>query len=219
MTTFLVGSLAGILGGRYGVEYPIAMVSGLVVMANIFANKIVEVGGFYLPGGVIVFSMVFLITDLISERWGKVEAKKAVWAGFFSGLVLIVSTFLVIQWPPAPFAADLSLKFSEVMGLTPRITVAGFAAYLLSQHHDIWAFHFWKQKTGGKYLWLRNNASTIISQFFDTVVFTLIAFYGVMPVWEIIWGTWIVKIIIAFVDTPLLYASLWLMDWTKKLKV
>ena len=82
--TFFVGSIAGIIGKRYGVAYPIALVSALVVMANIFANKIVQFGSFTVPAGVITFSMIFFITDLISERWGKIEARKAVWAGLMS---------------------------------------------------------------------------------------------------------------------------------------
>lgn len=211
LLTFFVGASVGVLGKRYGVAYPIALVAALVVMANIFANKMVRMGPFTLPGGVIIYSMIFLITDLISEYWGKTEARKAVWAGFLSGLVLIGGTYLVIYWPPAPFATDFSEKFSEVLGLTPRITLAGFIAYLISQHHDVWAFQFWRKKTGGRHLWLRNNASTIVSQLLDTVIFTVIAFYGVAPVWEIIWSSWIVKIIIALVDTPMLYSSIWLM--------
>ncbi|MBY5956520.1 queuosine precursor transporter [Membranicola marinus] len=211
LMTFVVGASVGVLGKRYGVAYPIALVASLVVMANIFANKMVSMGPFTLPGGVIIFSMIFLITDLISEHWGKTQARKAVWAGFLSGLVLIGATYLVIYWPPAPYAIEFSDQFSDVLGLTPRITVAGFVAYLVSQHHDVWAFHFWKQKTGGRHLWLRNNASTIVSQLLDTVVFTFIAFYGVVPIWDIIWSTWIVKTLIAFVDTPFLYSSIWLM--------
>lgn len=209
--TLIVGASAGIMGKRYGVSYPIALVASLVVMANIFATKLVRIGPFTLPGGVIIFSMIFLITDLISEHWGKAAARNAVWAGFLSGLILIGATYLVIYWPPAPFAVEFSEKFTEVLGLTPRITMAGFVAYLVSQHHDVWSFHYWKEKTAGRHLWLRNNASTIISQLLDTVIFTVIAFYGVVPLWDIIWGTWIVKIIIAIVDTPFLYSSLWMM--------
>jgi uncharacterized PurR-regulated membrane protein YhhQ (DUF165 family) len=77
-TTFLIGSIAGILGKRYGVIYPISLVSALVVMANIFANKIVQFGSFTVPAGVITFSMIFFITDLLSEKWGEKEAKQAV---------------------------------------------------------------------------------------------------------------------------------------------
>ncbi|PIZ54623.1 transporter, partial [Candidatus Uhrbacteria bacterium CG_4_10_14_0_2_um_filter_41_7] len=97
----------------------------------------------------------------------------------------------------------------------PRITVASFIAYLISQHHDVWAFHFWKKKTNGKHLWLRNNASTVVSQLIDTVVFTFIAFYGVLPIVPLILGTWVVKILIALIDTPFIYGAVWIMDKIK----
>ncbi len=218
LATFFIGSIAGVLGKRYGVVYPIALVSALVVMANIFANKIVQFGSFTVPAGVITFSMIFFITDLISEKWGKKEAKQAVWAGFFSSLVLVISVYIVIHWQPAVFATEFSEMFSKVLALTPRISLAGFIAYLISQHHDIWAFHFWKKKTNGKHLWLRNNASTIVSQLIDSVVFITIAFYGVFPIWNMILGMWIVKVIIALIDTPFMYGAVWMMDKVKTKK-
>ncbi len=215
ISTFAVGSAAGILGKRYGVAYPIALVSALVVMANIFAGKIVQFGSFTVPAGVIVFSMIFFITDLISEKWGKKEAQIAVWAGFFSSLVLVISIYIVINWQPAVFAVEFSEMFAKVFALTPRITLAGFIAYLISQHHDVWAFHFWKKKTNGKHLWLRNNASTVVSQLIDSVIFIFIAFYGVFPIMPLILGQWAVKIIIALIDTPFMYGAIWIMDKTK----
>jgi queuosine precursor transporter len=210
--TFAVGSLAGILGKRYGVVYPTALISALVVMANMFASKIVMFGPFTVPAGVIVFSMTFFITDILSEKWGEKEASQAVWAGFLSSLVLIVSVYIVINWQPAIFATEFSEMFAKVLALTPRITIAGFIAYLISQHHDVWAFHFWKNKTGGKHLWLRNNASTVTSQLIDSVIFITIAFYGIMPIAPLILGQWMVKIVIALIDTPFLYATVWMMD-------
>lgn len=215
IVTFVVGSLAGILGKRYGVEYPIALVAALIVMANIFGGKIVVFGPFTVPAGVIVFSMTFFITDIISEKFGKKYAYKAVWAGFFASLALIISIFIVINWQPAPYAVEISEMFSKVLGLAPRIIIASFIAYLFSQNHDVWAYHFWKKKTKGKHLWLRNNASTIVSQFFDSVIFIFIAFYGVFPVWPLILGMWAVKIIIALIDTPFMYVTVWIMDKIK----
>ncbi len=99
-----------------------------------------------------------------------------------------------------------------VLEQAPRIAIASLIAYLVSQHHDVWAFHFWKKKTGGKFLWLRNNVSTISSQLLDSALFITIAFYGIMPIWPLILGQRAVKIIIAAIDTPFLYASIWMMD-------
>ena len=216
LATFTIGSLAGLLGKRYGVELPIAFVASLVVMANIFANKIVVLGPFTIPASVIVFSMTFFITDILSEKWGKAHARKAVWAGFFANIVLVVSIYIVLAWEPASYAVEVSDMFSKILALTPRIVVASLIAYLVSQHHDVWAFHFWKKKTKGKYLWLRNNASTIVSQFIDSIIFITIAFYGVFPIWPLILGQWVIKMLIALIDTPFMYATIWLMDKIKK---
>ncbi len=216
LATFAIGSLAGLLGKRYGVELPIAFVASLVVMANIFANKIVVVGPVTVPASVIVFSMTFFITDIISEKWGKSQARKAVWAGFFANLVLVISVYIVLAWEPASYALEVSEMFSKVLALTPRIVIAGILAYIVSQNHDVWAFHFWKKKTKGKHLWLRNNASTIVSQLIDSVIFITIAFYGVFPVWPLILGQWVVKMLIAVIDTPFMYVTVWIMDKIKK---
>jgi len=215
IATIAISSIAGILGKRYGIEYPIALVAALAVMANIFANKIVMFGNFSVPAGVIVFSMTFFITDLISEKFGKKYAKKAVWAGFFASLVFVISVYIVIAWKPAPFALEISEMFAKVLALTPRITIAGFIAYIISQNHDVWAFHFWKKLTKGKHLWLRNNASTIVSQLIDSVIFVVIAFYGIFPIMPLILGQWVVKIIIALIDTPFMYLTVWTMDRVK----
>jgi len=74
------------------------------------------------------------------------------------------------------------------------------------------AFHFWKNRTGGKYLWLRNTASTAVSQVIDTAVFITIAFYGVMDIVPLLIGQYVIKLLIAVVDTPFIYAIVWLMD-------
>ena len=90
------------------------------------------------------------------------------------------------------------------------ITLASLAAYALSQAHDVWAFHFWRRKTGGRMLWLRNNASTLVSQFIDTLVFCSIAFIGVFEVGEvaqIFLSTYLVKALVALLDTPFIYAG------------
>jgi len=192
------------------------LVAALIVMANIFAHKIVVFGPFTVSAGVIVFSMTFFITDLLSEKFGKKYAYKAVWAGFFANLVLIISIYIVINWQPASYAIEISEMFTKVLALTPRITVASFIAYIISQNHDVWAYHFWKKKTKGKYLWFRNNMSTISSQFIDTIIFVTIAFYGVFPILPLIIGQWTVKLIIALIDTPFMYLTIWIMDKIKK---
>lgn len=212
IVTLFVGLIGGVLAKRYGVFYLIALISALVVMSGIFANKIVQFGPLTVPAGVLTFSMIFFATDLISEKWGKKTAKQAIWAGFFSNLVFVISIFIVIHWQAPPFASEAAEMFNNVLALTPRIILAGFVAYLVSQNHDVWLFHFLKNKTEGRHLWLRNNLSTATSQLIDSVVFVGLAFYGVFPILPLILGQWLVKIIIAVIDTPFIYLALWLMD-------
>jgi len=85
-------------------------------------------------------------------------------------------------------------------------------AYLLSQHHDVFAFQFWKNKTKGRHLWLRNNLSTMVSQAIDTVIFITIAFYGVMDIVPLLIGQYVIKLIIGVLDTPFIYFVSWLMN-------
>lgn len=215
IATLAIASFAGLVGKKYGVEYPIAIMASLIVVANILANKIVIVGPFTVPAGVLVYSVSFLVTDILSEKWSKSHARKAVWAGFYANVIMVVSVYIAISWTAAPFAAEQAGLFGQVLGMTPRIVLASMIAYLISQHYDVWSFHFWKKKTKGKHLWLRNNASTIVSQFVDSTLFITIAFYGIFPVVPLIIGQWVVKVAIALIDTPFMYGIIWLMDKVK----
>lgn len=212
LATLAITSLAGVIGKRYGVEYIIAIMAALVVIANIIAGKIVVFGPFVVPAAVIVYASTFLITDILSEKWGKREARKAVWAGFYANIVLVVAIYIAVNWTAAPFALDFSESFNSVLGIVPRVTLASMVAYLISQNHDIFAFHWWKDRTQGKHLWLRNIASTMVSQAIDTGIFITIAFYGVMDIVPLLIGQYVVKLIIAVLDTPFIYFISWLMD-------
>lgn len=187
----------------------IAIFVGGLVIAGVLANKIVNVAGLIVPAGVLAYSITFPITDIICEVWGKKRGKYVVFSGFITLLVVLGLIRLALIFPKAPFWTNEE-AFARILGSTSRIIIASFIAYLVSQYHDVWAFHFWRKVTKGKHLWLRNNASTFVSQFIDTVVFITIAFYGVMPVLTLIKGQYIIKLLIALVDTPVVYFGVWL---------
>jgi len=210
--TLAIVSFSAVLGKKYGLEYIIATMASLVVIANVIAGKIVVFGPFTVPAAVIVYASTFLLTDILSEKWGKEQARKAVWAGFYANIVLAIAVLIAINWKAAPFATEFSDKFTAVLGLVPRIVAASMVAYLLSQHHDIFAFHKWRERTKGKHLWLRNTASTAVSQAIDTSVFITIAFYGVMDIVPLLIGQYVVKLLIAVMDTPFMYGVVWLID-------
>ena len=121
---------------------------------------------------------------------------------------------IAVNWQPA-FPSEIFESFDSVLGLAPRIILASFVAYLISQHHDVLAFDMWKKVTKGKFLWLRNNASTFVSQFIDSVIFITIAFAGIPggpSLIEMILAQYFIKLMIAILDTPLIYMLTYLID-------
>ncbi len=201
---------------RYGVEIAAAIYASLTVIANVIAFKRVTIGELdsltlIAPAGVIVYSSTFLITDFISEVIGKEEAKKVVFAGIIANVAAILSIYVAVLWRPAPIMSSNEVQaFDLIFSFTPRIVIASILAFVVSQFHDVYAFHFWKKVTGGRYLWLRNNASTVVSQAIDTVIFITVAFYGIVPnpaLLSMMLGQYIVKVAIALLDTPFIYAA------------
>ena len=159
--------------------------------------------------GILPYPITFLITDILSEIYGKKKANQVVIAGifasFFSTLIILIADFA-----PAIGSSPIDdTVFHQVFGLSPLAVFASMLAYLFAQLVDIRIFHFWKKRTKGKHLWLRNNFSTFASQFIDTftIVFLLCSF-KILP-WNIFTSLlisgFLFKVIIAALDTPLLY--------------
>ena len=178
-----------------------------LLLANILASKIVLIGGLILPAAIILYPLTFLFTDVISEIEGKKSARDLVIAGFYLSCVMVVVLFIGKLLPPAPFWRHQE-AYNVILGSTPRIVAASMIAYLVSQNHDVWAFHWWKKKTGGRHLWLRNNMSTVVSQLMDSALFIFIAFVGIYPlavIGTMIASQYMVKLLIALFDTPFCY--------------
>jgi uncharacterized integral membrane protein (TIGR00697 family) len=208
-TSFFMIILSYRLFGKTGLYIWTAV---CVILANIQVMKTVQIFGLVTALGNVVYSSLFLVTDIINENHSKKDAQKAVWIGFF---VLIATTIIMqitIQF--VPHESDfISTHIEAVFSVLPRIAIASLIAYLVSQSHDIWFFSKLKNRYKKKRLWLRNNLSTIISQFIDNIIFTLIAFTGVFS-WDIIaqifLTSMILKIIVAVCDTPFIY-------WARKI--
>jgi hypothetical protein len=187
---------------------------GALLVANFIAVKLVAVGPFLVPAGIIAYPLTFLLTDTIAEVYGKDTARRVVWAGFGVNLVAVALVMVALRLPPAPFYEG-EAAFGATLGLVPRMVLASRIAYLVSQHHDVLAFHFWRRRTRGRHLWLRNNASTAVSQLLDTVLFITIAFAGTMPlgaVASLVLWQYLAKLIIAAADTPFCYL---LVGWAR----
>lgn len=179
----------------------------LLVVSNVIASKIIAVGGFFAPAAVICYSLTFAFSDTIAELWGKERTRFVVNVGFVAVLLSAVFIRIALLMPAAPFWEGQE-AFASVLGSNMRIVTASLTAYLISQHHDIWAFMFWREKTDGRYLWVRNNLSTGASQLLDTALFITLAFYGTgMPLVSMIIGQYVIKLAIALLDTPLVYLA------------
>src|SRR6056297_132445 len=180
LANFFLIILAYKLFGKWGL---IMWIPISVIVANIQVIQTIELFGYVATLGNIVYASSFLVTDILSEKYGKKEAQKAVWIGFFSVISMTILMWLALRFMPIDEAlSQESYKsLQTIFSFMPRIVLASLSAYLLSQLHDVWAFHFWKVKLNNRHLWFRNNVSTMISQLIDSVVFTLIAFYGLYP--------------------------------------
>lgn len=173
--------------------------------------------------GLLPYPITFLITDLISEIYGKKKANQVVitgiFASFFSLLIVYVSdASSATTW--SPLSDEL---FSRVFGNTVIAVFSSMMAYLLAQFVDIQIYHFWKNLTKGKHLWLRNNFSTFSSQFIDTLsVISLLCFFGEIP-WERFTGLvisgFLFKAMVAALDTPLLYLGVYIIRKQFGLKI
>ncbi len=208
LATLLVGTCICLLARWQGPAVIIGAYAASLCAAIVVAGKLGSVPGFpalALSASIFVYSITFLFTDVLSEVYGKTVARKAILVGACVYPILFISAQFAIEWKPHPFWAENQAAFSSTMGTTLRVLAASLCAFVVSQLHDVWAFHFWKEKTSGRHLWLRNTLSTATSQAIDTVVFYVIAFYGVFPVWKLILLTYSVKLIIAIVDTPFVY--------------
>ncbi|HRZ78067.1 MAG TPA: queuosine precursor transporter, partial [Bacteroidales bacterium] len=163
--------------------------------------------------GNVVYATTFLVTDILSEKYGRKEANRAVWIGFFSliSMTLLMNLSLLFQPMDDEYSRNAHESLSLIFGVMPRIVLASLTAYFISQRHDVWAFHFWMRLFPGRgKLWIRNNLSTMVSQLIDSLIFTFIAFYGVFewPVlMEILLTTYLLKWIVAAMDTPFVYLA------------
>lgn len=178
---------------------------------------------FEISVGVLPYPITFLITDLISEIYGRKKANQIVTAGIFASLFSMALILLAEVAPAIESSPIDDTTFTKVFALSPIAVLASMMAYLFAQYIDIAIYHFWKKLTNGKYLWLRNNFSTFLSQFVDTfTVVGLLCVFKVLP-WDLFFGLvvsgFLFKIFIAFIDTPFLYFFVYILRKRFKLGV
>ncbi len=194
-------------GGRTGL---IALVSSVIILCNLEVMKLTTFFGVTVTLGNILYGVIFFATDLLNEFYGPSEARKAVIAGFVSmiAMTLVMQSALLFTTAPDPWAMEVNQAMGLLFGFMPRLAAASVAAYLVSQFHDVWAYNLIRKRTKGRFLWLRNNGSTMVSQLIDTVIFCGIAFWGVLEkrvFLDVLVSTYLMKFIVAAFDTPFMY--------------
>ncbi len=166
---------------------------------------------FEISVGILPYPITFLITDIISEVYGKRKANQVVTAGIFASFFSMLIVFVSGIVPATDWSPINDSLFNKVFGATAIAVLASMMAYLFAQYVDIQIFHFWKRLTKGKHLWLRNNFSTFLSQFIDTfTVLFLLCSFGKID-WELfgalLLSGFLFKVLIAALDTPFLYLA------------
>jgi len=194
------------LFGKTGVTVWVALAT---VLANIITAKNAILFGLSTAIGTILFASTFLATDILNECYDKKSAKKAVYIGLISNLVLIVSTQIALHYTPSSFDyADGAMQ--TLFSLNLRISLASAIMYFVSNMLDVYLFDKLRQKTKGKMLWLRNNVATILCNCLENFFFIGLAFYGIYDFKTILiiaGSTSIIEMVVAVLDTPFLYLA------------
>jgi uncharacterized integral membrane protein (TIGR00697 family) len=191
--------------GKMGV---IGVMTGSIVMTNILVIKSVFLFGLGATAGNVLYAIIFLATDMLSEHYGGKEARKAVMLGFFVSVFMTISAWIAMAMIPAPWDFAQA-SFTVIFTPMARIVLGSMIAYLISNTLDTYSYDFLKKRFP-KHLWLRNNGSTWTSQLVDSIIFMSIALLGVIPftAWlQVLIGNYVLKVIIAAMDTPFLYLS------------
>lgn len=201
----------------------IYMVLGALFIASLVASNLIFQKFFYwdffgihtfeISVGILPYPVTFLITDIISEVYGKKKANLVVTSGIFASFFSLLIVYLADAVPATAWSPIDDSLFEKVFGATAIAVFASMVAYLLAQYIDIQLFHFWKRLTKGRHLWLRNNFSTFLSQFVDTFsVLFLLCSFGKID-WELFNGLllsgFLFKVMVAALDTPFLYAAVY----------
>ncbi len=185
------------------------------IAANIEVLIVVKAFGMEMTLGNVLFASTFLVTDIISEIYGKKEATKAVNIGMATSILFLVFSQWWLLYSPAQ--SDIAMESMKlIFSNTGRVIIVSMITYFIVQRFDVWAYHKWwdftTEKFGNrkKYLWIRNNGATLISQLLNTILFTIGAFWGTYngnTLINICISTYVVYIVTSLADTPFVYVA------------
>jgi uncharacterized integral membrane protein (TIGR00697 family) len=185
---------------------------GSLFAANTLGIKLMPfLFGTHLSVAVFSFPIVFIMTDVIGEVYGKQMAKNFVWAGVISIFLFLLYSFISMIAPWAQEGLWARDGYNLIFGVSVRFSIASLVAYLIGEYQDVLSFFFFKKYTGDKYFWLRSNLSNLWSQLLDSAIFMFIAYLGILPIKTILliiipW--WAYKVFMGFLYTPLSYLGI-----------
>jgi len=185
----------------------LALFAALLLISNLSATKLIAFDWLYTDGGVVLFPLIYIFGDVLTEVYGYKYARRAIWTGFVVMLLAIFSFTVVRYMPAAPEYMDQA-AFEAVLGFFPRIVLASLLAYLVGEFVNSYVLAKLKVKTQGKKLWLRLIGSTVIGQGLDTTVFCLVAFGGIIGGWEMVTYIavgWLLKTGVEIILLPVTY--------------
>ncbi|MSR09290.1 MAG: VUT family protein [Gammaproteobacteria bacterium] len=185
-----------------------------LISSNIISVKLAVIAGQILPAGIVIFPVSYIVGDILTEVYGYRRARAVIWLGLASNLLVVTAIWVAGQLPPAQFWQENQSAYETILGYTPRILVASFAAYLVGEFANSAVLSRMKVATRGRWLWSRTIGSTVVGQGLDSIVFITIAFAGQVPgLWHLVWVQWLAKVLYEVAATPVTYA---VVGWLKR---
>ena len=193
-------------GHRYFAIVGSAFVATLLI-SNIAAQKLILLGPFVFAGGILLFPVTYVFGDVLTEVYGYARTRQVIWVGFGANVLMAAFLALVVALPPAP-GWELQEAFASALGLVPRVVAASILGYWAGEFANSFVLAKLKVATDGAHLWMRTIGSTVVGQGVDTVIFTVVAFGGLLPaavLFTTIWSGYLFKVLYEVAATPLTY--------------
>ncbi len=175
------------------------------IISNVTAAKPVQLGPIVVPAAIFLYAITFTLLDVLHREVGYKGLRTVIWAGFAANALLAFYAWFAVALPAARFYPHAE-AFSSVLGSTPRIVIASLTAYLVASFTDREIYHWVVVRWGAK-PWLRVITSNAVSTLIDSILFITIAFAGVFPIWKLILGQYIIKMVVAVLSLPLVYVT------------
>ena len=195
-----------------------------LIISNIIAVKLVQIGGLVLPAAVVLFPIAYIFGDVLTEVYGYAQARRVIWTGFACNLLAVIAIWIGGLLPAAAFwnagvfttPLDAQHAYEAILGFTPRLLAASFTAYLVGEFLNSLVLARLKVRTGGRFLWVRTISSTLVGQLADSGIFITAAFAGIIPLSGLataIISQWLFKSAYEVIATPLTY---WVVNALKR---